>query len=63
MGKDANVSITPHSLRRYFATKNAMAGRSLSTLQRVLGHSSLATTEKYIRATCLQAAEDMKGWD
>ncbi len=63
LGERVGVKTSPHALRRYFATKHALAGRSLAMLQRVLGHSSLGTTEKYIQATALQAAEEMKGWD
>jgi site-specific recombinase XerD len=62
LGERVGIKTSPHALRRYFATKHAVAGRSLAMLQRVLGHSSLGTTEKYIQATSLQAAEEMKGW-
>jgi integrase len=63
LSKRGGFHTSPHALRRYFATTAAMSGRSLVTLQRVLGHSNLSTTEQYIRATSLQAAEEMKGWD
>lgn len=62
LGERVGVKTSPHALRRYFATKHALAGRSLAMLQRVLGHSSLGTTEKYIQATSLQAAEEMRNW-
>ncbi|CAH1755801.1 15109_t:CDS:2 [Entrophospora sp. SA101] len=44
-----NIELAPHTLRRCFATYNAISGMPLPVLQKVLGHSRISTTALYIK--------------
>ncbi|KLL05439.1 MAG: tyrosine recombinase XerD [Mycoplasmataceae bacterium RV_VA103A] len=50
MNLPTNIELAPHTLRRCFATYQAISGMPLPVLQKVLGHNNLATTSYYIRA-------------
>jgi integrase/recombinase XerD len=44
-----NIELSPHTLRRCFATYQAISGMPLPVLQKVLGHSKISTTALYIK--------------
>lgn len=50
-GKKANIQerCTPHVLRHTFATNFVRKGGDIFTLQRIMGHSTIITTRKYIQ--------------
>jgi len=48
VGNQAGIHITPHALRRTFATLSLRAGMNLLQLQGLLGHSTLEMTRHYV---------------
>jgi integrase/recombinase XerD len=63
LGNKAGVKVTPHSLRRYFATSNLLKGRPLPLVQRAMGHADIATTRAYCQDTEQQLIDAMRGWE
>ena len=49
MNLPVKVELSPHTLRRCFATYQAISGMPLPVLQKVLGHSKISTTALYIK--------------
>ncbi len=65
IAKAAGISkpITMHMARHTFATYSLNIGMPLEVVQRVLGHSSVRTTEIYARIVNKTVEEQMKKWD
>ena len=50
-------NVSPHDLRRTFATYLLSAGENLMTIRDAMGHASIQTTQAYLR----QGDEQLKG--
>jgi integrase/recombinase XerC/integrase/recombinase XerD len=54
------MPLHPHALRHSYATHLVSAGINLRTLQELMGHSSLVSTEKYLHLSMDQLARTME---
>ncbi len=50
-GRDAGIDVRPHLLRATFATHLAEKGIDVRTIQDLLGHTNLTTTQRYVAVT------------
>jgi len=60
VGRGADVPAHPHAWRHAFATRMNRDGAPTRTIQAMMGHASITTTERYIHPTASDAAKYMR---
>jgi integrase/recombinase XerD len=58
-----NIELSPHALRKCFATNNTTTGMPLNILQQFLGHEKIPTTSIYIKKAGLSVLSEYKPID
>lgn len=61
IAQKAKLDITPHGLRRTFATVNVKNGMPLPVAQKLLGHTDIKITMEYIMIDEMQAVDYLRG--
>ncbi len=61
-GRKANIDkvISPHTLRHTYATEYYKQTKDILTLQKILGHSNISTTEIYVQLANIDVENGMK---
>ena len=55
--------LTYHTARHTFAINSLMRGINIKVIQKILGHSSVQTTEVYLRIVDEYLEQEMQKWE